>query len=58
MDIKAINKGSDLSTWEKQYREAMQEGHKSENDLFDEVSNDFDKNEWILMSWKNKAEFT
>lgn len=37
---------TDLSSWEKQYREAMRKGHKPENSLFDEVSNDFDKNEW------------
>lgn len=32
--------------WDLQFQQAIEAGHKPENDLFDGISNDFDQNEW------------
>ena len=37
---------TDLSTWEAQFKAAIKNGDKPENDLFEGMENEFDKEEW------------
>lgn len=37
---------TDLSTWEEQFRKAIKEGKEPENDLWGNIQNRFDKEEW------------
>ena len=41
---KSVN--TDLSTWDKQFKTAIKNGAKPEEDLFEGMSNNFDLNEW------------
>ena len=47
--IRAVNSSdvnSDLSTWDKQFKTALKSDDKVEGDLFDELKNEFDEEEW------------
>jgi hypothetical protein len=47
--IRAVNTtdvNSDLSTWDKQFKSAINKGDKAEGDLFDGMKNEFDEEEW------------
>lgn len=35
-----------LSQWDKQFKTAIDKGDKAEDDLFDGLENDFDKDDW------------
>lgn len=37
---------TDLSTWDKHFKEAIKAGAKPEKDLFEGLANEFDKTEW------------
>lgn len=47
--IRAVNSSdvnSDLSTWDKQFKTALKSDDQVEGDLFDELKNEFDEEEW------------
>ena len=45
--VKQLQKvNTDLSTWDKQFKDAIKNGALPDNDLFEEMQNDFDKTEW------------
>ena len=37
---------TDISTWDKQFKNAIKKGAKPEGDLFEGLKNDFDEKEW------------
>jgi len=37
---------TDISTWDKQFKNAVKKGAKPEGDLFEGMKNDFDEKEW------------
>ena len=37
---------TDLSSWEKQFKQAIKKRNVSEKDLFEGIRNEFDQNEW------------
>ena len=48
IELKESNKvNTDLSSWERQFKRAIKNGAHPEKDLFEGISNAFDKNEWI-----------
>src|SRR5258705_221554 len=44
--LKAPDVNTDLSTWDKQFKEAIKKGAKPEGNFFEGMMNDFDLNEW------------
>ena len=46
IQYKSPEVNSDLSTWDKQFKISNKAGNKPEGDLFEGMSNEFDKNEW------------
>jgi hypothetical protein len=46
MEAKANDVNTDLATWDKQFKAAIKKGAKPEEDLFEGLSNEFDKKGW------------
>lgn len=46
VQAKAEDVNTDLSSWGKQFKAAFKKGFKPEDDMFTDMSNEFDKNEW------------
>jgi hypothetical protein len=46
MQIKDTGVNTDISTWDKQFKNAIKKGAKPEGDLFEGMKNDFDEKEW------------
>lgn len=44
--IQSQKVNTNLSTWDKQFKSAIKNGFKPDNDLFEGMQNDFDKTEW------------
>jgi antitoxin component of MazEF toxin-antitoxin module len=46
MQKKDARVNTDISTWDKQFKNAIKKGAKPEGDLFEGMKNDFDEKEW------------
>jgi len=46
IQIKDAGVNTDISTWDKQFKNAIKRGAKPEGDLFEGMKNDFDEKEW------------
>jgi antitoxin MazE len=44
--IVPLNEEKSRQNWERQFADAIKDGYKTENDLFDNIVNDFDKTDW------------
>jgi len=46
IQIRDAGVNTDISTWDKQFKNAIKKGAKPESDLFEGMKNDFDEKEW------------
>lgn len=46
LQLKTPEVNTDLSTWDKQFKEAIKTGNKPDDDLFNGMANEFDSKEW------------
>lgn len=45
-EVNSTDVNTELSTWDKQFKLALNKGDKAEGDLFDGMKNEFDEEEW------------
>jgi predicted ATPase len=45
-ELKQTDVNTDLSTWDKQFKSALIKGQEADSDVFPDLKNDFDAEEW------------
>jgi antitoxin component of MazEF toxin-antitoxin module len=45
-ELKQTDVNTDLSTWDKQFKSALMKGQEADSDVFPDLKNDFDAEEW------------